>query len=71
MTKKTKTVPLGTQISQEHWRKLEAMKTAGLNKNAVIEQGIDLVFAQLEQAGLLRDTGTCDDCGATILPKAA
>jgi pullulanase/glycogen debranching enzyme len=54
MTKKPKTVPLGTQISQEHWLKLAELKNmVGLNKNAAIEQGIDLVYEHMVQAGLL------------------
>ncbi len=61
--KQPKNYALGTQISPAHWAKLEQLKTIGINKNAVIEQGIDLVFEQMKQAGLIKNGAVKPDEG--------
>ena len=61
-------VQLGTVISREHRAKIDELVKRALNINAVIEQGVDLIYDQYFKAGLVKNGVTvCEDCGATVV----
>lgn len=68
MTKR-ETVPLATQISRVHRQRLDDLKRSGFNINAVIEQGVDLVYDQMQKAGLIKNGAICDDCGSATISQ--
>lgn len=49
-------VPLSTRVSPKHRTKLDQMRQAGLKITIIIEQGIDVLYERLVQAGIVAES---------------